>query len=253
VGNRSCGLRSRNCWSVFDRSYLFYRLLIWAPLFLDEYENFASPVSTATSFLMSLASNRTKVTFMPILSFINTVLRSYVQIFSYCLTITSDIRARQERPRPSEIRRSQHDSCIGAAHYASPLDQRQHGTIHVATRLERIYGPRTIPTGHCTLNLTNRYFRLTHFDRLVKSSELLRKMVSRGPIKRYDRILSLVPFWESDFYPSLRTLICISGLSLQLWMIPNCPSGCKLYLLWLRWSLSTIQVCFMIIYPHAPT
>ncbi|KAF5377980.1 hypothetical protein D9615_006718 [Tricholomella constricta] len=43
---------------------------------VDEYESFATPVSAATSFLFSLASNRTKTTFMPILSFINTVLRS---------------------------------------------------------------------------------------------------------------------------------------------------------------------------------
>lgn len=43
---------------------------------VDEYENFATPVSAATSFLFSLASNRTKATFMPILGFINTVLRS---------------------------------------------------------------------------------------------------------------------------------------------------------------------------------
>jgi len=45
---------------------------------LDEYENYATPVSSATTFLFSLASNRTKTTFMPILGFINTVLRSYV-------------------------------------------------------------------------------------------------------------------------------------------------------------------------------
>ncbi|KAF8074028.1 armadillo-type protein [Lyophyllum atratum] len=43
---------------------------------VDEYESFATPVSAATSFLFSLASNRTKTTFMPILGFINTVLRS---------------------------------------------------------------------------------------------------------------------------------------------------------------------------------
>lgn len=43
---------------------------------VDEYESFATPVSAATSFLFSLASNRTKITFMPILGFINTVLRS---------------------------------------------------------------------------------------------------------------------------------------------------------------------------------
>ncbi|KZT65852.1 ARM repeat-containing protein [Daedalea quercina L-15889] len=43
---------------------------------IDEYENFNSPVSAATSFLFSLASNRTKSTFMPILGFINRVLQS---------------------------------------------------------------------------------------------------------------------------------------------------------------------------------
>ncbi|KAJ7740236.1 armadillo-type protein [Mycena maculata] len=43
---------------------------------VDEYESFATPVSAATTFLFSLASNRTKATFMPILGFINGVLRS---------------------------------------------------------------------------------------------------------------------------------------------------------------------------------
>lgn len=43
---------------------------------VDEYENYNSPVSAATSFLFSLASNRTKTTFMPILGFINNILRS---------------------------------------------------------------------------------------------------------------------------------------------------------------------------------
>ncbi|KAF9465308.1 armadillo-type protein [Collybia nuda] len=43
---------------------------------VDEYENYATPVSAATTFLFSLASNRTKATFMPILGFINQVLRS---------------------------------------------------------------------------------------------------------------------------------------------------------------------------------
>ncbi|KAJ7490549.1 armadillo-type protein [Mycena latifolia] len=43
---------------------------------VDEYESFATPVSAATTFLFSLASNRTKATFMPILGFINSVLRS---------------------------------------------------------------------------------------------------------------------------------------------------------------------------------
>ncbi|KAK7048757.1 importin N-terminal domain-containing protein [Favolaschia claudopus] len=43
---------------------------------VDEYENFATPVSAATTFIFSLASNRTKSAFMPILGFINGVLRS---------------------------------------------------------------------------------------------------------------------------------------------------------------------------------
>ncbi|EJC98943.1 ARM repeat-containing protein [Fomitiporia mediterranea MF3/22] len=43
---------------------------------IDEYEDFAAPVSAATSFLFSLASARTKTTFMPILQFINSVLES---------------------------------------------------------------------------------------------------------------------------------------------------------------------------------
>ncbi|RDB14686.1 hypothetical protein Hypma_016434 [Hypsizygus marmoreus] len=46
-------------------------------LSVDEYESFATPVSAATTFLFNLASNRTKTTFMPILGFINTVLRSH--------------------------------------------------------------------------------------------------------------------------------------------------------------------------------
>ncbi|KAI0647875.1 ARM repeat-containing protein [Trametes meyenii] len=43
---------------------------------VDEFEAFDSPVSAATSFLFSLASNRTKSTFLPILGFINRVLQS---------------------------------------------------------------------------------------------------------------------------------------------------------------------------------
>ncbi|KAJ7024481.1 armadillo-type protein [Mycena alexandri] len=43
---------------------------------VDEYESFATPVSAATMFLFSLASNRTKTMFMPILQFINRFLRS---------------------------------------------------------------------------------------------------------------------------------------------------------------------------------
>ncbi|KAF7298645.1 Importin N-terminal domain-containing protein [Mycena indigotica] len=43
---------------------------------VDESESFSTPVSAATTFLFSLASNRTKTTFMPILGFVNGVLRS---------------------------------------------------------------------------------------------------------------------------------------------------------------------------------
>ncbi|KAF7299860.1 Importin N-terminal domain-containing protein [Mycena chlorophos] len=43
---------------------------------VDEYESFATPVSAATTFLFSLASNRTKTSFMPILGFVNGILRS---------------------------------------------------------------------------------------------------------------------------------------------------------------------------------
>jgi hypothetical protein len=41
----------------------------------DEYETFTTPVAAATTFLLSLAGNRTKVTFLPILGFINSILR----------------------------------------------------------------------------------------------------------------------------------------------------------------------------------
>ncbi|KIK50545.1 hypothetical protein GYMLUDRAFT_266124 [Collybiopsis luxurians FD-317 M1] len=42
---------------------------------VDEYESYATPVSAATTFLFSLAGNRTKTTFMPILGFVNNILR----------------------------------------------------------------------------------------------------------------------------------------------------------------------------------
>ena len=50
----------------------------WSLTFVypDQYEDFSDPVSAATSFLYSLASNRTKATFLPILGFINSVLES---------------------------------------------------------------------------------------------------------------------------------------------------------------------------------
>ncbi|KIP02790.1 hypothetical protein PHLGIDRAFT_95597 [Phlebiopsis gigantea 11061_1 CR5-6] len=43
---------------------------------VDEFEAYDTPVSAATSFLLSLASNRTKIAFMPTLGFINRVLSS---------------------------------------------------------------------------------------------------------------------------------------------------------------------------------
>ncbi|TCD68344.1 hypothetical protein EIP91_010982 [Steccherinum ochraceum] len=43
---------------------------------VDEYESYDSPLSAATTFLLSLASNRTKTTFMTILQFVNHVLQS---------------------------------------------------------------------------------------------------------------------------------------------------------------------------------
>ncbi|TBU59052.1 ARM repeat-containing protein [Dichomitus squalens] len=43
---------------------------------VDEYEVFDSPVSSATTFLFSLASNRTKMTFVPTLGFISQVLHA---------------------------------------------------------------------------------------------------------------------------------------------------------------------------------
>ncbi|KAM5539406.1 hypothetical protein V8D89_006858 [Ganoderma adspersum] len=43
---------------------------------VDEYETFDSPVSAATTFLFSLASNRTKTTFLPTLHFIQQVLQA---------------------------------------------------------------------------------------------------------------------------------------------------------------------------------
>ncbi|KAG2125244.1 hypothetical protein BD769DRAFT_1776392 [Suillus cothurnatus] len=54
----------------------------------DEYENISSPVSGATSFLLSLASNRTKTSFLSMLQFINTVLQSYIPHFG-ALTMMS--------------------------------------------------------------------------------------------------------------------------------------------------------------------
>ncbi|KAH9999685.1 armadillo-type protein [Russula compacta] len=44
---------------------------------IDEYENYSSPVAAATSFLCQLVSSRTKVTFLPILGFVDSVLDAH--------------------------------------------------------------------------------------------------------------------------------------------------------------------------------
>ncbi|KAJ7122256.1 hypothetical protein C8R44DRAFT_622356, partial [Mycena epipterygia] len=78
-----------------------YRLLCSTP---DEYEIFATPVSAATTFLFSLASNRTKTTFMPILGFINSVLRSLVSFTSSVRTLVLIMVAcTGTRPRRSAL------------------------------------------------------------------------------------------------------------------------------------------------------
>ncbi|CAA7262814.1 unnamed protein product [Cyclocybe aegerita] len=43
----------------------------------DEYESFTTPVASATTFTLALAGNRTKSTFLPILQFITSILRSH--------------------------------------------------------------------------------------------------------------------------------------------------------------------------------
>lgn len=43
----------------------------------DEYETFTTPVAAATTFLLSLAGNRTQATFLPILGFINSILGAH--------------------------------------------------------------------------------------------------------------------------------------------------------------------------------
>ncbi|KAF8125741.1 armadillo-type protein [Boletus edulis] len=43
---------------------------------IDEYENISSPVSGATSFILALASVRTKLAFLPMLKFVNEILTS---------------------------------------------------------------------------------------------------------------------------------------------------------------------------------
>lgn len=63
--------------NVIGTSYQRLYFVLFVDGVTDEYENFNSPVSAATSFLFSLASNRTKSSFLPILAFVNRVLQSY--------------------------------------------------------------------------------------------------------------------------------------------------------------------------------
>ncbi|EJD50497.1 ARM repeat-containing protein [Auricularia subglabra TFB-10046 SS5] len=46
----------------------------YARMSIDEYEDFTSPVSASTFFLLTLARARAKVTFIPVLSFVNSIL-----------------------------------------------------------------------------------------------------------------------------------------------------------------------------------
>jgi hypothetical protein len=81
--DKKCGHQIQ--WNISARQPVrfFPSMTIYVRLIVnrtDEYENFSTPTAAATSFLFSLAGNRTKSTFMPILGFINTVLRSYVSL-----------------------------------------------------------------------------------------------------------------------------------------------------------------------------
>lgn len=42
---------------------------------VDEFENFATPVASATTFIFSMASNRAKTTFLPMIGLIGRVLQ----------------------------------------------------------------------------------------------------------------------------------------------------------------------------------
>ncbi|KAJ7031549.1 armadillo-type protein [Mycena alexandri] len=83
---------------------------------VDEYESFATPVSAATMFLFSLASNRTKTMFMPILQFINRFLRSPAPVPRLApfprpapFPHLAPLPPLTHRPRPAALWRAQHD------------------------------------------------------------------------------------------------------------------------------------------------
>lgn len=74
---RKCGIQTR--WSTFAPRWVRASRHVKDPInvrALDETETFDTPVSAATTFLLSLAANRTKVAFMPILGFMNRILSS---------------------------------------------------------------------------------------------------------------------------------------------------------------------------------
>lgn len=97
---------------------------------IDEYGNFATPVSSATTFLFSLVSNRTKSTFMPILGFINDVLRSCVSFLKLNCIYADEFL--QECFRSTKIWRSEYDRCIRSIYNAPPGSEKQYGTVYVA-------------------------------------------------------------------------------------------------------------------------
>ena len=73
----------------------------------DEYESYDTPTSAATTFLLSLAANRTKMTFMPILGLINRVLSSYVSTLPIRQRTTAHTRRDLEnRMRSNALARS---------------------------------------------------------------------------------------------------------------------------------------------------
>lgn len=98
--------------NLFQRSFLLRFTQI------DEYEDFAAPVSAATTFLFTLVSSRTKTTFMPILGFINSVLDSCV---GYLTTkvLYSDVTF-QQSCSSSEVWSAEHDFRISALYDGEP-------------------------------------------------------------------------------------------------------------------------------------
>ena len=66
-------------------------LLEWLSLHQDEYDDHATLSSAATLFLISLVTNRTKSTFLPIVAFINNMLQSYVYFLAFLCSLSGVI------------------------------------------------------------------------------------------------------------------------------------------------------------------